>query len=1081
MFKLRIFILFFFLLIIPSAFAFCGDGVKDPGELYVMMEITMTMTTAQMAVTGQIVGMEFNGFMDQALKSVMTEIIMIMTTAQMAVTGQIVKMESNGIKVLVLKSVMTENYNDNDDCTNGCNWADCQDGIKWNQGSGTEECDDGNYNDNDDCTNGCNWADCQDGIKWNQGSGTEECDDGNYNDNDDCTTSCNWADCQDGIKWNQGSGTEECDDGNYNDNDDCTTSCNWADCQDGIKWNQGSGTEECDDGNYNDNDDCTNGCNWADCQDGIRWDQGSGNEECDDGNFNSQDDCTNNCEWADCGDGIQWIYGSGNEACDDGNGILGDGCFECQITYECSDTVDNDDDSVVDNLDPGCYDSGGYNPYDDDETDILPECSDFFDNDEDGDTDHPNDLGCTNPTDNDESDGFVWCSNNQDCGSQFNTFGCSNPYFQTFLVTPTCFEDGTEHSYCQNITELQNQQQCNHICDNSLGCDYTECSDGIDNDQDFYVDFPADSGCDNFFDDSEFLDTIPEIFVSSNVTQGVIPLSILFNCQGVGGNAPLSYVWDFGDNTFSTDQIAEHIYTIADNYTAVCTVTDNDGDHVSASIDITAIPRVIEITELSCFDHVIADNNQSCSIFVKNSLGLGEPDVDVTVYYLDGTLFGTCITDDISGGCEVKDPQYDAGNFTVYAIATKPGYENDTDTYPRFTYEVLAHEYEIENLKVFRDPSFLQEDYDFFRGEDMFVSFEVYRDGELVNELITNATLVSPPGGRADLSEITHNNGKYYYELRPIPLTHDFLGQSQVFTFAFNFSDSSGAESQVDLTIRNNLPYISPVIPDQELMVGDTIYINLSHYENDLEDSGNALSWSFIQTGANSELNLVGKLLFITGVSEGLDNINLILSDLDSDTASEQITITVTSFPECTQDSDCGTQSFSTECSGLDFLSTEVTPVCNLPGTSDSYCSNTTETEEESCNNICDNSLGCDYTECSDSIDNDQDSYIDFPDDLGCDNFYDNDESDGIIECNNNLECGDPTSEFGCSGLDYIENITIPVCFNPGTEQSFCDDIIETRTEEVCNNICDDVDGCDYTECSDSIDNDSRLLHRFPR
>ena len=342
--------------------------------------------------------------------------------------------------------------------------------------------------------------------------------------------------------------------------------------------------------------------------------------------------------------------------------------------------------------------------------------------------------------------------------------------------------------------------------------------------------------------------------------------------------------------------------------------------------------------------------------------------------------------------CEVKDLQYDTGNFTVYAIATKSGYVNDTDTYPRFTYEVLAHEYEIENLKVFRDPNFLHEDYDFFRGEDMFVSFEVYRDGELVNELITNATLVSPPGGRADLSEITHNNGKYYYELRPIPLTHDFLGQSQVFTFAFNFSDSSGAESQVDLTIRNNLPYISPVIPDQELMVGDTIYINLSHYENDLEDSGNALSWSFIQAGTNSELNLVGKLLFVTGVSEGLDNINLILSDLDSDTASEQITITVASFPDCTQDSDCGTQSFSTECSGLDFLSTEVTPVCNLPGTSDSYCSNTTETEEESCNNICDNSLGCDYTECSDGIDNDQDFYVDFPADSGCDNFFDDSE-----------------------------------------------------------------------------------------
>lgn len=65
---------------------------------------------------------------------------------------------------------------------------------------------------------------------------------------------------------------------------------------------------------------------------------------------------------------------------------------------ECSDTVDNDGDGVIDAQDPGCD-----GPDDDDESN---ECVDGIDNADPEDTlvDFGNDPGCTSPEDNDETD-----------------------------------------------------------------------------------------------------------------------------------------------------------------------------------------------------------------------------------------------------------------------------------------------------------------------------------------------------------------------------------------------------------------------------------------------------------------------------------------------------------------------------------------------------------------------------------------------------------------------------------------------------------------------------------------------------
>ena len=70
------------------------------------------------------------------------------------------------------------------------------------------------------------------------------------------------------------------------------------------------------------------------------------------------------------------------------------------ITYQCSDSIDNDGDGLIDfPSDPGCA-----SPTDNSELNFTPtyQCSDGADNDGDGLTDFPSDPGCSSTFDNDE-------------------------------------------------------------------------------------------------------------------------------------------------------------------------------------------------------------------------------------------------------------------------------------------------------------------------------------------------------------------------------------------------------------------------------------------------------------------------------------------------------------------------------------------------------------------------------------------------------------------------------------------------------------------------------------------------------
>jgi len=131
----------------------------------------------------------------------------------------------------------------------------------------------------------------------------------------------------------------------------------------------------------------------------------------------------------------------------------------------------------------------------------------------------------------------------------------------------------------------------------------------------------------------------------------------------------------------------------------------------------------------------------------------------------------------------------------------------------------------------------------------------------------------------------------------------------------------------------------------------------------------------------------------------------------------ETVNETVEQIILCSNNSDCGSLSETKVCDELVYFINTITPTCNDPGIEESSCENVSATEQVNCGNICDNDLGCDYTQCSDSVDNDEDGSIDL-DDAGCDDSLDDDESDEVVE-EPDVPEEEPEEDYGIQGGGY--------------------------------------------------------------
>ncbi len=144
---------------------------------------------------------------------------------------------------------------------------------------------------------------------------------------------------------------------------------------------------------------------------------------------------------------------------------------------QCADGIDNDGDGLIDFPDdPGCTDASDL-----DETD-PPQCSDGIDNDGDGTTDYPDDPKCSSFRDDDES-GSPECSDGIDNDGDGQTDGADSD------------------------------------CADANGRSETglpACANGIDDDGDGLIDFPFDTGCENAIDDDEMAGNTPGADMGGN-------------------------------------------------------------------------------------------------------------------------------------------------------------------------------------------------------------------------------------------------------------------------------------------------------------------------------------------------------------------------------------------------------------------------------------------------------------------------------------------------------------------------------------------------------------------------------------
>ncbi|MFT4303224.1 MAG: hypothetical protein ACMXYG_01550, partial [Candidatus Woesearchaeota archaeon] len=714
----------------------------------------------------------------------------------------------------------------------------------------------------------------------------------------------------------------------------------------------------------------------------------------------------------------------------------------------------------------------------------------------------------------------IECSSDLDCGSSVSSNSCVDGNYVTTTSTPTCYNPGTIGSYCEDVVSSATEI-CDYICDDALGCDYApiECSSDLDcglsslsyscvdgnyvttetvptcfnsgTVYSFCFDIVSSTTeiCDYACDDALGCDYAP-IECSSDLDCGLSSLS--YSC--VDGNYVTT---ETVPTCFAAGTIDSYCEDVFSSTTEIC----------EYSCDETFGCIVPELeASLSCFDNLVVGNEQVCSVFVNAFYGIVS-DAMVSLYareigsFGEPVLIGTCITDLLSGGCQVQWVEENLGESEVFALVTKDGHI-DADIGP-FSYMVYSERYEIFNLKVFSDNNYLNESYDFFRGEDMYVSFNTWDliEQDWAIDLVSLAVLTSPPGGMAYLDPVSQVDGEYRFRLTPIPPTHEFLGDSQVFTFVFNFSDASGGQANVNLIIRNNIPVVFS-IPNQVLGVGESVTLDLDNYGYDIEDE---LIWVASNVDDSIlEVVVQENELYILGLSQGENLITLTAFDLNNDFASTTVLVTVLPI-ECSTNLDCGVSSLSYSCVDGNYVTTETVPTCFAAGTIDSYCEDVLIPTVEICDYACDDVLGCDYApiECSTdldcgvsiigySCDNNIFTTIHVTPvcvDAGTINSYCSEDVniEGVacnyicsvdlgcdyapIECSTDLDCGVSSLSYSCVDGNYVTTETVPTCFAAGTIDSYCEDVLIPAVE-ICDYACDDALGCDYApvQCSTDLD-----------
>jgi surface protein len=98
-------------------------------------------------------------------------------------------------------------------------------------------------------------------------------------------------------------------------------------------------------------------------------------------------------------------------------------------------------------------------------------------------------------------------------------------------------------------------------------------------------------------------DLAPSVSIAANATSIIGGQSVRFTPTVSGGNAPLSWVWNFGDGspTVTTQGTVTHAYAthVGSPFTARLTITDVDGDAVFDTVVITVVQDFVPSTSIA--------------------------------------------------------------------------------------------------------------------------------------------------------------------------------------------------------------------------------------------------------------------------------------------------------------------------------------------------------------------------------------------------------------------------------------------------------------------------------------------------
>ena len=86
---------------------------------------------------------------------------------------------------------------------------------------------------------------------------------------------------------------------------------------------------------------------------------------------------------------------------------------------------------------------------------------------------------------------------------------------------------------------------------------------------------------------------LPDVVIGADPRSGAAPLQVRFTSKGSSDprGGALTYRWDFGDGTTSTEDAPVHVYDRPGTFTAVLTATNELGGSASASVPITVTNR----------------------------------------------------------------------------------------------------------------------------------------------------------------------------------------------------------------------------------------------------------------------------------------------------------------------------------------------------------------------------------------------------------------------------------------------------------------------------------------------------------